>query len=87
MFRFHTSSNVWIRRSNLHGTKITAISGIWAPFITNIELTNFEFSSGSSNLIGLYADMWATLSKKLNFTTQITKLPPGGKVEHHDEGG
>ena len=55
------------------GTTFQAISGVWAPFITNI-IEN-ENNSTPNKIEGFYAEIWYELSQRLNFTTNITKLP------------
>ena len=56
----------------MFGTTFQAISGVWAPYITNI----IENENNSPNKIeGFYAEIWYELSQRLNFTTKITKLP------------
>ena len=72
------SVHIWeYRRKNLHGTTIKAISGKWAPFITNIY---FNMLENKIEIKGLYADLWKELSGRLNFTTHITKLPSSVKT-------
>ena len=55
------------------GTTFQAISGVWAPFITNI--IESENNSTQNKIEGFYAEIWYELSQRLNFTTNITKLP------------
>ena len=55
------------------GTTFQAISGVWAPFITNI--IESENNSTPNKIEGFYAEIWYELSQRLNFTTNITKLP------------
>ena len=69
--RYPKSINIWNRRKNLIGTTFQAISGVWAPFITNI----IENENSPNTIEGFYAEIWQELSKRLNFTTKITKLP------------
>ena len=60
-------TSVWNRRSNLHQININAISSVWSPFITKIEVSN------ETKIQGFYYDVWQVLQTRLNFTTTITK--------------
>ena len=41
----------------------------WSPFITKVKTS----SDGSTEIEGIYADIWSVISERLNFTTYITE--------------